>query len=274
VITNVAQRWRDRRDTYRPIGEVINTAHYEVAVIRDDKTAKDFVLQHHYAASYPSARFRFGLYWGGLLVGVAVFSVPANDKVLACLPGAAIENVELGRLVLLDRVPSNSETWFMARCFEVLRREGLNGAVSFSDPVPRTTPDGGVIFKGHVGGLYQSFNGIYTGLGTARTLRLLPDGSVFSDRAIQKIRSGERGWQYAAAILERHGAARLVEGADARAWLAEWMPRFTRPLRHGGNHRYLLPIGKHVRKHLPASLPYPKFTLTPPAPPALVTLAA
>lgn len=261
MITNVTQRWRERRGVYRPAGEVINTAHYEVASIPDDRTAKAFVVQNHYSSSYPAARYRFGLYWGGLLVGVAVFSVPANNKVLACLPGAPIENVELGRLVLLDRVPGNAETWMLARCFEHLRREGLNGAVSFSDPVPRTTSDGEVVLRGHVGGLYQAFNGIYTGRGTARTLRLLPDGSVFSDRASQKIRTGERGWQYAAAILERHGAATLTDPADGRAWLAEWMPRLTRRLAHGGNHRYLLPIGKHVRKHLPASLPYPKFVL-------------
>ena len=271
MITTVAQRWRNHRANYRPIGEVINPAHYEVALIRDDKTAKSFILQHHYSSSYPSARFRFGLYWGGLLVGVAVFSVPANDKVLACLPGAPLENVELGRLVLLDRVPSNAETWMLARCFEVLRREGLNGAVSFSDPVARTTPDGTVVFKGHVGGLYQAFNGIYLGLGTARTLRLLPDGSVFSDRAAQKIRSMDRGWQYASELLERHGAAHLTDGANGRLWLTEWLPRVTRRLPHGGNHKYILPIGKHVRKHLPKSLAYPKFTLAPRDAAALIT---
>lgn len=271
MITTVAQRWRNHRANYRPIGEVINTAHYEVAFIRDDRTAKHFVVQHHYAASYPAARYRFGLYWGGLLVGVAVFSVPANDKVLACLPGAPLENVELGRLVLLDRVPANAETWMLARCFEHLRREGLVGVVSFSDPMPRSRIDGTVVFGGHVGGIYQAGNGIYLGRGTARTLRLLPDGNVMSDRAIQKIRSGERGWQYAAALLERHGAARLIEGADARAWLADWMPRLTRPLRHPGNYKYAWTLQKRDRKHLPKSLAYPKFTLAPRDAAALIT---
>ena len=263
MITTVVQRWRDKRNSYRPVGEVINTAHYEVAPIRDDKTAKDFVLQHHYSGSMPAARRRFGLYWGGLLVGVAVFSVPANDKVLACLPGKAIENVELGRFVLLDRVPSNAETWTLARCFELLRREGFVGIVSFSDPVPRARTDGTIVHAGHCGTIYSAHNGIYLGRGTARTLRLLPDGSVMSDRAIQKIRSGERGWQYAAALLERHGAARLIEGADARAWLADWMPRLTRPLKHPGNYKYAWTLQKRDRKHLPKSLAYPKFTLAP-----------
>jgi hypothetical protein len=42
VITDVTQRWRDRRGTYRPAGEVIATRAYEVASIADDRTAKAF----------------------------------------------------------------------------------------------------------------------------------------------------------------------------------------------------------------------------------------
>ena len=38
-------------------------------------------------------------------------------------------------------------------------------------------------------------------------MRLLPDGTVLNDRAIQKIRAGEQGWQYASALLEKFGAA-------------------------------------------------------------------
>lgn len=265
MITNVAQRWRERRGVYRPAGEVINPAHYEVAAIPDDRTAKAFICQHHYSGTFPAARYRFGLYWGGLLVGVAVFSVPANNKVLACLPGAPIENVELGRLVLLDRVPGNGESWMVARCFEALRREGIVGVVSFSDPEPRTTAADETVFIGHAGTVYQSLNAVYLGRATARTLRLLPDGTVFSDRAIQKIRSGERGWQYASALLERHGASPLASAADGRDWLTEWLPRLTRPMKHRGNFKYAWTLQKRDRKHLPPSLPYPKLNMLPSA---------
>src|SRR4051812_6924879 len=103
--TALAQRWRDRRASYRPAGEPIITRHYDVAVIADDRAAKAFVLAHHYAATYPAARFRFGLYRGGALCGVAVFSHPCNDRVLtnvfAGVPALAC--VELGRFVLLAR---------------------------------------------------------------------------------------------------------------------------------------------------------------------------
>jgi hypothetical protein len=40
------QRWHQQRDRYRPAGELINTAQYEVAPI-SETTAKQFVTEHH-----------------------------------------------------------------------------------------------------------------------------------------------------------------------------------------------------------------------------------
>jgi hypothetical protein len=254
----LCQRWRERRDSYRPAGEVITTRHYEVAELRSDAEARDFVLQHHYSGSYPAARFRFGLYWGGLLVGVAVFSHPLRDEVLTSIfPGRARDSVELGRFVLSDLVPGNGESWFLARCFELLRGR-VRGVVSFSDPFPRETADGRTVFGGHLGIIYQASNATYLGTGPRRTLRLLPDGRVFSNRAIQKIRAQERGWRYSAALLEAAGAAPLREGDDPRAWLSTWLPRLTRAVRHPGHHRYAFALWRPARRLLPPSLPYPK----------------
>ena len=147
-----------------------------------DNIARAFVVAHHYSASYPAARERIGLYRSGALVGVAVFSHPAQDKVLGCLPCPKTEAVELGRLVLLDDVPANGESWFIARAFAELRQRGYAGVVSFADPVPRSAVGGAVVFPGHLGIIYRASNAVYTGLATARTLRLLPDGRVFSER--------------------------------------------------------------------------------------------
>lgn len=262
MITPVTQRWRDRRDSYRPAGETIATHAYEVAPV-GESDAKAFVVAHHYSGSYPAARFRFGLHRGSRLVGVAVFSHPSNDRVLTnVFPGAAVESVELGRFVLLDDVPANGETWFLARCFESLRIEGLLGVLSFSDPLPRTSMAGRTVFAGHIGTIYQAHNATYLGRGTRRTLRLLPDGSVLSDRAIQKIRGGERGWRYAAETLERFGADRIAND-NAVEWLHAWLPKLTRAVRHEGNHKYAWTLQRRLRRHLPASLPYPKFTAAP-----------
>lgn len=259
MLTPVVQRWRARRDTYRPASETIVTAHYEVAPIPDDRTARTFVETNHYSSSYPAARFRHGLYWGGLLVGVAVFSVPMQGAVLDRLPCPRAAAVELGRFVLLDRVPANGETWMLARCFELLRREGIEGVVSFSDPMPRIRDDGGVVHGGHVGTIYQAGNAVYTGPTARRTLRLLADGTVMSARAISKIRGRERGWRYASEQLVRAGAPPLGERDDARAWLATWLSILTRTARHPGNHTYLFGLDRAVKRALPASQPYPKL---------------
>jgi hypothetical protein len=246
-MTPECQRWRDRRDSYRPAGEVIATQDYAVASLPSDAVAKAFVRQHHYSGTYPAARTRVGLYRHEALVGVAVFSVPCNAKALTLVfPGDPRDSVELGRFVLLDDVPANGETWFLARCFELLRRDGYRGVVSFSDPTPRTDRAGRVVFPGHLGTIYQAHNAQYLGRGTARTLRLLPDGSVMSARSIQKIRSGERGWRYSAALLSGAGAGAPPTG-DRGAWLCASLARVTRRLAHPGNHRYAWPLRRGVQ---------------------------
>ena len=259
MIADIAQRWTHGRGSYRVAGEPIATQRYEVAAIGDDRTAKRFVLEHHYSGSYPAARFRFGLYRGAALEGVAVFSVPANDRALDVIPGAREERVELGRFVLVDAVPANGESWFIARCFELLRAEGLVGVVAFSDPTQRTDVAGALVFRGHVGTIYQATNATYVGRSKPEIRRLLPDGTVIHNRALAKIRQRDQGWRYAAAQLEAHGAEPLGETEDARAWLARWVPTLTRPLRHPGNHKYAWALDRRARRHLPASLPFPKL---------------
>jgi hypothetical protein len=257
MIAAVVQRWRGGRDTYRPAGEPIRTADYEVAAIPTDGEPKAFVQRHHYSGSYPAARFRYGLYRRQELVGVAVFSHPCSDGVLTSVfPGTARDAVELGRFVLLDEVPANGETWFLARCFESLRSH-IAGVIAFADPEARQNSTGATVFPGHIGTIYQAGNGVYLGQAPRRTIRLLPDGRVFSARAAQKIRAGARGWRYSAQLLIDAGAP--PPGGDTRTWLRTWLPRVTRTVRHPGNHRYAWALERARRGQLPQSLPYPKF---------------
>jgi hypothetical protein len=252
------QRWFEGRDSYRPPTERIRTSEYDVALMGSDLTARAFVESHHYSHSYPAARVRVGLYRRGELAGVAVFSHPCNDLVLTNTFGQ-VEAVELGRFVLLDEVPGNGETWFLARCFEQLRAEGFRGVVSFSDPMPRADVSGRVVFPGHIGTIYQAHNARYLGRSASRQRRLLPDGTVFNRRTEQKIRGAERGWRGAVEQLVGYGADSLGVGAsfgDRIAWLETWRSRLTRSVRHPGNHRYAWPLNRRVV--LPTSLLYPK----------------
>lgn len=252
------QRWNGGRASYRKPTEPIRTSEYEVAEIADDTTPKTFVITHHYAASFPSARFRFGLYHFGRLEGVAVFSHPCSDKVLTnVFPGVARDSVELGRFVLLDEVPGNAETWMLARCFDLLRGR-IRGIVSFSDDQARTDIAGKVVFPGHLGTIYQAHNARYLGRGEAQILNLLPDGSVFNKRNKSKVRGREKGWQYAAALLEAAGAKPLSATEDSARWLDRWLPKVTRSFRHPGNHKYAWGRTREAQRVLPAGLPYPK----------------
>lgn len=260
-------RWEQRNNRWVNPSNLFDKTKFDVAPIPGDSEAKAFVVAHHYAASMPAARWRFGMYEQGELVGVAVFSHPASDKVLTnVFPGKATDSVELGRLVLLDRVGFNGESWFVRRCLDQLKAEGIRGVVSFSDPVRRERADGTVVMPGHIGQVYQALSARFMGRGTPRTLRLLPDGTVFSDRAAQKIRALERGWRYSAAILEAAGAAPLVDGADPREWLALWLPKLTRKLRHPGNLRYGWALQRKVWAVMPPAQDYPKKPQTTPKP--------
>lgn len=257
MITNVVQRWHGARASYRPAGEPIQTCDYEVAEITDDSTARAFVERHHYEHSFPAARLRVGLYRAGELVGVAVFSQPASQAALfAALPFAE-RGVELGRFVLLDSVPANGESWFLARAFE-LARGRFDAVVSHSDPHARRSQSGELVFPGHVGTIYQATNAVYCGLTPRRTRRVLSDGTILSARGLSKLRGREKGWRYVVDLLVARGAPE--PGGDWAQWVRSAVAVTSRPERHPGSHRYVWALDRRLARKLPGSLPYPKFS--------------
>ena len=224
---------------------------------KDVLAIKRFVFLHHYAKTMSSPVRCFELWQKYERVGVAVFSVcaPAFQPPF----GEHGSWLTLGRLVLLDEVGANAESMFVAACFDALRREGYEGVVSFSDPVPRTTASGHVIFLGHAGFVYRALNAVYTGRSKSETKWLLPDGTVFETRAANKIKAGDIGRDYAERMLVEHGAERIARGEDPAEWVARWRAKLCRPFLHKGNLRYAWSLDKGSRKFLPPGLPYPKF---------------
>lgn len=263
------QRWNRHRHSWRHASEGgFQPGRYQVVPIPEVE-ARGFVEEHHYAHSYPAALRRLGLTdrEDGRLVGVAVLSAPASTKVLTnVLPTLEPfrESVELSRFVLLDEIPGNAESWMLSRVFRHLRRDGVKGVVSFSDPMPRTASCGTVVLRGHVGTIYQATNAIYTGRGTARTLVLLPDGTVLNDRAAQKVRSQEQGHTYVEQRLVRFGAAPMGWSEDPAEWLRAALEQIgARRIRHHGAHRYVFRLGTTRDQHriplgVPAHPNYPK----------------
>ncbi|MGP4052567.1 Mom family adenine methylcarbamoylation protein [Streptomyces sp. 2A115] len=97
------------------------------------------------------------------------------------------ESLVCSRFVLLDDCPGNSESWFLANCLDHLLSRGVRGVVSFADPVPRRTSSGVLVTPGHVGTIYAATNAVYASRATARTVKLLPDGTVFHS-GVRKVR--------------------------------------------------------------------------------------
>lgn len=263
------QRWQSGAHSWRPTSEGgFNPRRYTVAAI-DEATARVFVVTHHYSRAYPAASLRVGLFEGAHLVGVAVLGVPMSRAVLAG-PFPTLEpyrqSLELARLVLLDQVPANAESWFVARVFAYAAGEGVRGVVAFSDPLPRIVA-GELLMPGHVGTVYKALNGVYTGRGTARTLTLLPDGRVFSARARAKVTGGERGAAHVRAGLVELGAPAPAAGEPAGEWLARALAAVgARTVRHQGNHRYVWPIGdRAARRRTPIALDARPYPTTPDA---------
>jgi hypothetical protein len=262
MTTTHTQRWRDRRDSYRPAGEPIDVTRYGVALL-DEAPARDFVVQHHYSASYPAARCRVGMYRaGGELVGVAVFSVPMNQRAIPKYTGQlANAGVELGRFVLLDDVPANGETWFLARAFDLLRvaKPGVKAVLSYSDPVPRKTLAGDVVTPGHVGTIYQAHNATHVGRSASRTQLLDAAGRVISPRMLSKLRNDEQGAAYAYQSLRDRGAPPRLALESGRDYVARVSAAGSfRKERHPGNLAYAWGLDKRAKRQLPAGLRYPK----------------
>lgn len=253
------QRWRAGRDAWARHAK-IDPARYNIEECAWGE-AKAFVVQHHYSGTVPAAILPVGIYYkptatswllDSRLVGVAVFSVPMTDSVITSRTGLpAREGAELGRFVLIDgdEAPWGLEVMALARAFAELRRAKphIRAVVAYSDPVPRTTTQG-TIKPGHVGTIYQAHNAIYMGRGSRRTLRLLPDGRVLTDRTRQKLIRGEKGHEYASEQLAAQTGLRRRQGETGESYLARVEASGAiRYIPHPGNHCYTWALTKDAR---------------------------
>jgi hypothetical protein len=285
--SDTGQRWWHGQHSFaRRSQGGFDPGRYDVTPI-SDPVAKSYVEQMHYSGSYVAASRRYGMFLhtddGPDLVGVAVFAIPAQAKVLTnVFPGLRpyVESLELARFVLegqplppasegpvpAQRAPGNSESWFLGECLRYLANDGVAGVVSFADPVPRRVA-GKLLFPGHIGTIYQASNAVLTGRSTARYVTVLPDGTSLSDRAMQKVRGQEVGHSYVERRLLALGARRLRAGVNPARWLTDALDDVhAARLRHRGCLRYAMLTSRAARRHVRLRLPNhfygrPSFTV-------------
>ena len=255
--TERSQRWRERRERFVPSGAEFDPSMHSVDVIDCHAEAKPFVQRHHYSGSFPASRLSAGLFRNGpggtsVLVGVCTFAQPSNNRSVARTANLAHHThaVDLGRLVLLDDVGCNGESFLVSRALRLLRRHKpeVISVISYADPVKRRVAGSGIVHGGHIGRIYQVMDALYLGRATPRTLDVMPNGLVFSPRALSKLRAGETGADYAMRQIVSAGADAPQPGEEPEAWVDGLRARgfFTR-IRHPGTHKYLFPLTRSAK---------------------------
>ncbi|MGV9268136.1 Mom family adenine methylcarbamoylation protein [Kitasatospora sp. NPDC003701] len=269
------QRWSNRRPGWRRTSKGGFDPTLYRCVALEAGPARRFVERHHYSGSWPAVRMAFGMQLltaapgagepdGGRLVGVLALGVPMARAVLTrVFPSLEPyrESVELSRLVLLDEVPSNGESWMCAASFALAAGRGVRGVVAYSDPHPRfrvTLQGREVVTPGHVGHVYAAQDFAYLGRSRARRLVVLPDGTVLTDRAAMKVRRDESGHHGVERRLRVLGARPREAGEPGGRWLEEALEAIgAGRLDHGGNHLYARSIGARRTSVTVAPTAYP-----------------
>ena len=252
-----AQRWRRGQERLVPANGEIDSRDWAVDEVGYAE-AKSFVVQHHYSGSMSTCIRAFGIYQlrpGGVqrsvLAGVVVFGVPINGASITKYAGALpADGAEITRLILDHDVPGNGESFLVARAADQLRRQGrIKSLITFADPMERRIADGTVVKRGHFGGVYQALSMTYQGRTTPRLLWLDSAARVVSERSLQKIRSQDRGAEYATRQFLASGAPARQPGEDPSAWVSRALEEgpFHRA-RHPGNHAYAWGLDRAARK--------------------------
>lgn len=266
-------RWHKRRHSEAPI-YTVDPSQYGFEVIPRD-VARSFVELHHYSATFVASRLCVGLFRAGRLikgvddlVGVAAFSVGQQKASGPCYaPGTEPgDTVELGRFVLLDDEPPNTETFYLKRAMRLLRdhKPDVKFLLSYSDPFERRDAAGNIVKVGHFGMIYQAHNARYFGQGKARNKEMTPTGKIVCARTIAKIahkgtKKG-KGWASALRELERDTGLMLRVGESLESFVHRALATLT-TVRHPGNHAYGWPLERGLQ--LKPAKPYPKPPKTP-----------
>ncbi len=141
-----------------------------------------FIEQHHYSKSINGCKvsMSFALYEGSEMVGAVLFG-PLSTTAWKRYGEKEGDVVELRRLVCLDHCPRNTESWLIAKCLKVLKKQTVyKVCVSYADP-----------HHGHCGTIYQAANWNYAGQTAPDVLLQTPEGRLYHSRALRTKYNGD-----------------------------------------------------------------------------------
>lgn len=164
---------------------------YDVRRIQS-KPAMEYIRANHYShGCHNGPSPCYGLFDGERLIGVLMFATPCSENVRASVFGADRKAAvtELHRLHILDVTPKNAESYFIARCLKLLKKDKpeIKAVLSFSD---RT--------EGHEGTIYKATNAYRIGTTGSATFYTDEVGRLRHPRQcgvnISKEMAKEKGW--------------------------------------------------------------------------------
>ena len=118
----------------------------------DYTTAMNVIIEKHYLHRKCPCSLAFGLFCNNdKLVGIIVFGKPASYTLCEGIAGKEESKnvIECNRLWVDDKMPKNTESWFMSRAIKLCPFEII---ISFADTE-----------QNHVGYIYQALNWFYCG---------------------------------------------------------------------------------------------------------------
>lgn len=165
----------------------------------DCKTAKKYIIEHHYShGCHNGPSPCYGLFEGDNLIGVLMFATPCSENVRASVFGPEHKDwvTELHRLHILDVTPKNAESWFISRCLKLLKKDkpNIKAVLSFADST-----------EGHEGTIYKATNAYFLGTTGKATFFRDTYGRLRHPHQcgvnITKEKAKEKGW-----TIEKRGA--------------------------------------------------------------------
>lgn len=134
--------------------------------------ARDYIKEHHYShGCHNGASPCYGLFDRDDLIGCLMFATPCSENVRKSVFGEDHKDAvtELHRLHILDVTPKNTESWFISRCFKLLKQDKphIKGVLSFADAT-----------EGHSGVIYRATNAYFLGATGKKTFFVDADGRL------------------------------------------------------------------------------------------------
>lgn len=207
---------------------------FSIKIIEDKKFCKEFIEKNHYSHKIPQAiKYRFGMYCNDKLLGIAIFSIPANRFTITSVFNKENQHIgiELSRVFTIDKTPKNFESYCISKMLKWIKENTqYDVVVSYADPN-----------FGHFGYLYQALNGIYIGESTKEIRYLMPNGELITRRGLGR-KNGDSEKEHIERILK--------DGA--------------KKIKMNGKHKYIFfTCNKRRKKELLSKmkkeiLPYPK----------------